>query len=303
MRSDFLKKFGNFKDPEEIQRQRIERIKEQNPEYKGKEKLKEKLREISKELLEEGFPVREDARIECSSEFFNDIYTEEEQEKRMRKLEKFEKEIHGEDEEGRMNTAGELLEMRKTTLFNKFLEDSFRVIRTSKYDDYFNHLDNIIMDRETGEMVAAFDEVSALADPDKRNKDPRFREKEEKVFDINASGGGRLDYGFQLLEDEEEKKIIPAKLENIPVFWIPLSGSSVEESVKKFGSEKEEDLEYEKGIFNYLVENLYNQAKNLRTLRKSPSDLEKREKSFLITKDWKKRLDTFYGYLETFIEA
>ncbi|MBD3208758.1 MAG: hypothetical protein GF370_04920 [Candidatus Nealsonbacteria bacterium] len=306
-RSNFLEKYKNFKDPEEVQNERKKRIEEQetgnDQEWeKGMEKLKDYLEKVANKLTEDGFPVDGGAHVDSESDFFNDLYSKAERGQHEEKLEEFERKIfeeHGwRGEEDRMETRGEQLEMLKTALFDQFLGKSFHVLRTSKHDDYFNHLDNILVDKETGEMVCAFDEVSVLADSDPRIKKQRFREKENKVFNANASGGGKLDYAFQVVNEEGNKNIVPAKVENVPVFWIPLSGSTVEKAVRKFGSYEKQDIKYEKEVFDYLIRKIYEQARNLKNRRESPSDLEERSKSFLITKDWKKRFNVFYEHLE-----
>ena len=52
-----------------------------------------------------------------------------------------------------------LTEMSLTLLLNKFLKKDFIVARASSYDDYNNGIDNVLIDKTSGEVLCGFDEV------------------------------------------------------------------------------------------------------------------------------------------------
>ena len=56
-------------------------------------------------------------------------------------------------------TEGEQLEMLAYAILAKNLGEQFVVARTSPHDDRVNKVDTIILDRKTGNLVCAFDEV------------------------------------------------------------------------------------------------------------------------------------------------
>jgi len=66
------------------------------------------------------------------------------------------------------------LEKAITAIFYKIIGSKFLVMRASTYDDYANRVDNVIVDRATGDVVCTFDEVHDAGKGDRR------AEKEEK---------------------------------------------------------------------------------------------------------------------------
>jgi hypothetical protein len=72
---------------------------------------------------------------------------------------------------------GERFEVLKTIVFYKFLNEKFIIVRTSSYDDVQNHVDNLIVEKETGNIVCAFYEVSAISGPEFIKKQERFLKK------------------------------------------------------------------------------------------------------------------------------
>ncbi len=50
-------------------------------------------------------------------------------------------------------------EMIITALLHKVLKERFLVVRASVFDDYKHGIDNLILDKETGAVICAFDEV------------------------------------------------------------------------------------------------------------------------------------------------
>ena len=67
------------------------------------------------------------------------------------------------------------MEMVVTALLHKVLGDRYFIVRTSEFDDYHNGIDNIIIDKQTGAVVCAFDEVHEGGVGDRTQK------KQEKI--------------------------------------------------------------------------------------------------------------------------
>ena len=170
--------------------------KEQN-----RKKLVDFIKEISGNLREEGLPAREDCRIDMDS--FGEVYPEKTIKEDRREIESYEKDWQvGLSEEKRTKTEGEKLEMLKTAIFSKFLGKDFIVARSSLYDDVKNNIDNVILEKETGNLICALDEAG-------ESSGKGYEEKKTKVLERNRQeNGGSLKYGFKLEKDREGKKKI-----------------------------------------------------------------------------------------------
>ena len=234
-------------------------------ETRGVEKLEVFLREASSELKENGFPVEEDCRINMDA--FETKYSPEtiENDKERIKL-KEESWLTGKEKAER---SGEKLEMLKTATFHKFLKKDFFVLRSSIYDDVRNKIDNVIVEKDTGNLVCAFDEVADTTGP-------RFEEKKEKVLERNSKGGGFLKYGLKI----EEGKVVLSSEKNIPIFYLPLSDNDVREGIEKFTPSSEKS-EYEKKIIGHFLSLIDSQIFTLR------------QKVFPLNHNLRRRLDHF----------
>ena len=120
---------------------------------------------------------------------------------------------------------GERMEVLKTALFQKYLGKDFIVVRSSKYDDVKNGVDNVIVDRHNGNLVCAFDEVSVSEEGD-----PVFEEKKSRVMIKNAQGGAKLKYGFSI----KDQKITLGPINNIPIFYLAMSPDKIEAALQSF---------------------------------------------------------------------
>lgn len=126
-------------------------------------------------------------------------------------------------------TAGEILEIFKTAILNSILNKRYLVIRASKYDDYFNGVDNIILDKNSGEVIAAIDDVADLTSS-------RFYNKKNEIIKINLESGVKIKYGIGLTGEEKTGEIIPvANLYGLPIFYIAIAENILFELVEKFG--------------------------------------------------------------------
>jgi hypothetical protein len=209
------------------------------------EKLKKLLREIKDVLEGQGIPVDQNCRIDMCD--FEDVY---EKKEIIEKDLKLIKEIKGNTEESLL-TDGERLEVLKTIVFHKFLNEKFIVIRTAIYDDVQNHVDNLIVEKETGNIICAFDEVSAISGPE-------FIKKQERFLRNNIKGA-KVKYGILSTKDG----LIKNKIENIPIFYLALPPEHINEGIRNIAS-LEDISDYEEKIWSYFVTTLQSQIARLR---------------------------------------
>lgn len=146
------------------------------------------------------------------------------------------------------------MEMAVTALLYKVLKDRYMIARTHDYDDYINGADNIIVDKETGAVVCAFDEVHEGGMGD------RQREKEAKVQRVVKKGGANVRFGMHLNEGKLER----AKLEHLPMFYLGLNTGELEELMNSMDYDPAASpSEVEMQIYTKLVASLKQQVEDL----------------------------------------
>jgi hypothetical protein len=270
-----------FRSPEKIPIPAVER---------GPEKVENYLERISQELREAGFPVTKDCRIDMEAETFQKIYPQQEIEKDKRAIEELERKWEEEGQEKSGKNYGERLEKLAIAIFHKFLGDRFFVCHSSRYDDekhtYTKYgVDTILFHKETGNPVCAFDEV---ADMEGR----QYQRKKEEVLEMNLAGGGRLKYGLEVMSEKGKPTIRPAKLKEIPVFYLALSSEALKRGEEEFIPSSEESSEYERKLFAYFIKSIRQQIYG--------SEAEKglKARELRLPPDLRKRLNLFEGELK-----
>lgn len=208
------------------------------------ENLNNFLKTLSEKFQKENLPVKENCRID--QEKYSEIFKKEEIIKDKEKVLTLEEQWFQERdetkiEEKKIKKAGEQLEMIKTAILNKFLYEKFYVVRASLYDDIFNKVDNVILNKNTGEIICAFDEVEDI-------KGEKFKEKKEKVL-LRNQRGVALKYGLKL----ENNQIKLTSIENLPIFYIALPNEYLEKAINNFEPEFEKKSECEKMFFNFFL--------------------------------------------------
>src|SRR3989344_412122 len=221
------------------------------------EKLKKFLEDAAEKLKAEGIPVNADSRIDMRA-FGGKLYSEEEIRADAQTVEnarqKWYPSLSQEQiAEENIKTDGEQLEMLKTAAFYKNLSSDFIVVRSSGFDDIKNGVDNILVDKRTGNVVCAFDEVSDTSGQ-------VYEKKRSAVVNRNIKEGGAVvKYSLGIGKD---KKIEPAKLDNVPIFYLSLSKGYLTKALANFqDSEKQSD--FEKKLFAYFVAAINMQTKDL----------------------------------------
>ena len=215
-------------------------------------KIAERLR------IDDKVPATEDCRIDMSA--FGSVYSQAVIAKDMawvreREAEEYPDLSAEEIKTERLKRDGEGLEMLKTAIFAKQLGQEFIVARTSRHDDE-NGVDNIILEKETGNIVCALDEV---ADTSGR----RYQEKAERVLDRNRKkygSGGALKYGFMIEKNKDgSRKLCLGRVENIPLFYLALPKRHLRNGLKEFIPSFEESSDYERKLFSYFTTSLSSQ--------------------------------------------
>lgn len=207
------------------------------------------IKNTAERLKLEGVPLEDDTRINVESAVA--IYSEKEVADDKRKFGYVQRIACFRTEHV---IAGEKMELLKTALFNKFLGQEFITVRTSLYDDFLNGVDNLILERKTGNLVCMFDEAVY--------KKVIFRQKYRKIRKINSKGGASLKYGLSFNPDTA--KISPTAVENIPVFGLFLRRDKMEECFNKFVNSSGESSDNEKETLNLLIDSLDPQIKLLK---------------------------------------
>ena len=160
-------------------------------------------------------------------------------------------------------------EMAVTVLLHKMLKEEFLVVRSASTDDY-SGVDNLILNKRTGEAICAFDEVH------EGGKGERLNEKMEKVKKIAAKGGVKIRYGIGL----EQGQLKRSKMEKVPVFYLGLKSEELMKLLEdlQYGREVENSVvEYD--IFRQLVKSLREQ-KNLLEAEVLPTDIVNKLQDF-----------------------
>jgi len=176
----------------------------------------------------------------------------------------------------RLESDGEKLELLKQAVFYKNLRERALVVRSSLYDDLKNKVDNILIERGTGNIICAFDEVSDISGIEHENK-------ERKIHQENEKGGVSLKYGLVL---DKDGKIILGSLSNIPIFYLALPRHLLIKIINGFKPSLEEQSDLEKNLFSYFINSIRLQ-------------IDKLKLSYLtLDEKLKSRLDLFSRFIE-----
>ncbi|MFH1627020.1 MAG: hypothetical protein ABH971_02940 [bacterium] len=113
-------------------------------------------------------------------------------------------------------------------------------------------MDNIILDKETGKIFCALDEVGEMFGD-------KFKEKRNRVLKKDEYGGVKLKYG---LEVDKNKKIILVieKVSHIPIFYLSLSKKMIDEGIENIIS-FEEKTKTEENLYKYFITLIKQQLK------------------------------------------
>jgi hypothetical protein len=189
----------------------------------------------------------------------------------------------------------ELLELATTAVFHKVLGEKFMVVRSSVFDDYENGADNVIINKETGDVVCAFDEVRENSVSNRKLREDeveektRTEEKEEKIKRKAQKGGTRIKYGF----GSAAGKLVKKQITGVPMFYISVEAPELDKLLEKMDYNSAKPNEVELEIFDKLLASLSQQtemlkqekihpevAKNLLSFEKSLGEINELRKKF-----------------------
>ena len=146
------------------------------------------------------------------------------------------------------------LEMMMTVLLHKAFGDKYIVVRSAKYDDYCSGVDNVIVNKETGDVICAFDEIR-----DNPRSDRRVR-KESGILEKARNGGAEIIYGFTI----EESKVKLRSRDSLPLFCLGLDEREYDELLKSLEYTGSKELnEVERRFLEKILESIAEQKKKL----------------------------------------
>lgn len=102
--------------------------------------------------------------------------------------------------------------------------DDYAKDDTDKFGKYKVGTDFILFDKQTGNLIAGFDDVSD-------DQGDRFKEKERRSKEVKEHGGTTLTYG---LGYNKANKIIIKEVRNVPVLYLAVSSGRLRKGVKNF---------------------------------------------------------------------
>lgn len=222
------------------------------------EKMSGFLGKIAERLRDRGVPVEDDCRVNVRA--YECVRSNvEEDENFVREQEKEHaagRKINEEDmKKERKKTAGEQLEMLAIVILNKILPERFVAVRSSLFDDFSagHKVDIILLDKETGSVVCAFDGVDDA-------EGDTFANKEAEVIRRNKNGGAYVRYGLGM----ENEELVLCSQEHIPIFCLALPERSIKKGMRKIEPFFDRINDYEKEAFTLFVEEVGNQFAKLR---------------------------------------
>lgn len=180
------------------------------------------------------------------------------------------------------NNPSAQLEKAITGLLHKVIGKKFMVMRSSDFDDYFNGIDNVVVNRETGDVICAFDEVHDEKDGKRQMK------KIKKIKDVAGRGGATLKYGITFEKDAitGEKKLVKKSIKNVPVFFLGLSSKELSGLLSEINFSVDSEINsFEWEVFNNLIKSLKEQIEIL-------EEYEIKERK-IIHHEVRKKLDKF----------
>jgi hypothetical protein len=142
------------------------------------------------------------------------------------------------------------LEKASTILFYKILKDDYIVARSSTYDDYKNGIDNILVNKKTGEVICAFDEVHG------KTKNGEEKRKMEKTLKSAKNGGTEIDYGITY----KNGKVVKEKINNVPIFYLSIENEGFMELINNISDIDQPINNVELKFYNEFIDSLKEQA-------------------------------------------
>lgn len=143
------------------------------------------------------------------------------------------------------------MEMVTAVLFFKAFKEDFFVARASAYDDYMNGIDTVLINKKTGEIVCALDEVH------NHIQSKRKDEKLEKIRKIARKGGTTFRYGIAM----EKGVFVRKSTKYLPVFCIHLGTHELDAMLAHVSTATEPLSDQERELCKIFVSSMQEQSK------------------------------------------
>jgi len=246
---------ARFEQPEEEAARSERRHEEESrPERirQSLDSLQGQLKSVLEQLKEAGFPVGPDCRIDIFE------YENSGNDRNYARRLGAEWSAKATPEDVQNKETGELFEIVKTLgVNNHWFEGRLVSVRTSKYDDYVNGVDNLIFDTQTGQPIAAIDDTTGGS----KLEDPKVKERIRR--------GGQIKYGASY---NKEEGIIKKSLSKLPVFIISTVNRDLLAMAKDLAANKQ-GFESTRGV-SYILDRLLEQYEKIATGEVKISDKE-----------------------------
>jgi hypothetical protein len=170
-------------------------------------------------------------------------------------------------------TDGERMEVFKTILFHKFIGKNFIIVRSSIYDDFKNKVDNVIINKETGEVVCAFDEVCL--------KYSSYNPKKDAILKINREGGAKIKYGLFLQKESDKMVLKKGEIQGVPIFYLSLEKDDLDDGIKSLAWSLDKISEKEKEVWEKFKILLKEQGEEIIKDPRVSKDIKSKIENFL----------------------
>lgn len=188
--------------------------------------------------------------------------------------------------EERSQGLAEGWEMLSTALFHKAFGDRMIVARASAFDDIANGVDTVIIDKESGDIICAFDElheVQGAVLSEKRREMKRVAMKQK-----NNTGGVTLSYGFK----KTQAGFTPTSMTHVPVLCLSVETEPLKRILYGFSAEGNLSDE-ERAFVSDMLEQLLVEAEHADDALVEEGERRRERRNVVIEE--RKRLQSGYG--------
>ncbi len=153
-------------------------------------------------------------------------------------------------------STGGSAEMAITLTLYRQLAPRYLVVRAARYDDAMHGVDNLIIDRETGEVVAAFDDVADEPGGSREQK------KRKRLQAGKRAGGTEVTYGVTF----EQGELVRRSFKHVPLFALQIAAGDISKVLLEMAGGVAEPGAAEVELYDRLVASLEQQVDELLAL-------------------------------------
>jgi hypothetical protein len=164
-----------------------------------------------------------------------------------------------------------LAESAMTILLHKALGEDYIVAKSSKYDDYVNGVDNVVLNKQTGKVVCAFDELVNIDTRDDIPSTQRYQKKIARAKKKLVADGG-MDVKYGVSRDTASGEYLRSENKNVPAFCIAIDKHDLYALVREMGTDLSDGSDIELKVVGEIVKNLEEQKEILLNDHKKYSD-------------------------------